>query len=160
MRKTFLCSLIILQKLIDHTNIGRAIGRLLHTLYAPSMSKRDSIESATSFFHTSIVIHPGLNDNLCIRKFINIGLLSSSSKKQQHGKVSLNNVVLGFDYKLSINMLMKQLYIAVRYFNVLNQVMLEEDFQAMYTPSTTTKSNYLTKTIDGELIDINKQARL
>ena len=53
-------------------------------------------------------------------------------------------------------MLMKQLYIAVRYFYIINWITLEEDYQAIYTPTATTKSDYLTKTIDGELIDINK----
>ena len=67
-----------------------------------------------------MVVNPGSDDHLCIRKFIHKGLLSSLLKEQQHGKVSLNNAALGFDYKLSINMLMKQLYIAVWYFCVLN----------------------------------------
>ena len=53
-------------------------------------------------------------------------------------------------------MLMKQLYIAVRYFYITNRLTLEEDYQAIHTPTTTTRSDYLTKTIDGELIDINK----
>ena len=33
---------------------------------------------------------------------------------------------------------------------------MEEDYQAIYPPTTTTRNNYLTQTIDGELIDINK----
>ena len=90
---------------------------------------RDSIGSATSFFQKSTVVHPGSDDHLCIRKFIHTGLLSSLLKKQQHGKVSLNNAALGFDYKLSINMLLKQLYIAIRYFYVLNQISLEDQLQ-------------------------------
>ena len=102
-----LCSWMISQKLVDHTNIERAIGRLFDLVYALSVSMRDSIGSTTSFFHTSMVVHPGLDDRLCIRKFIHKGLLSSLLKKQQHRKVALNNVALGFDYKLSINMLMK-----------------------------------------------------
>ena len=102
-----------------------------------------------------MVVYSESDDHLCIHKFIHKGLLSSLSKKQQHEKVLLNNVDLGFDYKLSINMLMKQLYIAVRYFYVLNWITLEEDCQAMYAPSTNTKSEYLTKTIDAELIDIS-----
>ena len=108
------------QKLVDGTNIGRAIGHLLNLVYAPSAGMRNSVGSTTSFFHTSMVVNPGSNDHLRIRKFIHKGLLSSLSKKQQNGKVSMNNAALGFDYKLSINMLMKQLYIAVRYFYVLN----------------------------------------
>ena len=51
---------------------------------------------------------------------------------------------------------MKQLYIAVRHFYITNRFALEEDYQAIYTPTATTRSDYLTKTIDGELIDINK----
>ena len=33
---------------------------------------------------------------------------------------------------------------------------MEEDYQAIYPPTTTTGSDYLTKTIDRELIDINR----
>ena len=113
-RDTLLCSWIISRKLVDHTNIGRAIGRLLDLVYAPSAGMRNSIRSITSFFHTSMVVFPGLDDHLHIYQFIHKGLLSSLSKKQQNRKVSMNNAALGFDYKLSINMLMKQLNIAVR----------------------------------------------
>ena len=98
---------MISRKLVDHTNIRRAIGRLLDVVYAPSASMMESIGSTTSFFHTSMVMNPGSDDHLRIRKFIRKGLLSLLLKKQQHGKVSLNNVPLGLDYKLSINMLMK-----------------------------------------------------
>ena len=83
-------------------------------------------------------------------------MLSLLSKKQQHGKVPLNNDALEFDYKLPINMLMKQLYIAVWYFYILNPITLGEDCKAVYAPSVNTKSERLTKTIDGELIDISK----
>ena len=103
-----------------------------------------------------MVVHPGSDDHLRISKFIHKDLLSSLSKEQQHRKVSLNNVVLGINYKLLINMLLKPLYITVQYFYIINQITLEEDYLAIYTPTTTTKSDYLTKTIDGELIDINK----
>ena len=117
---------------------------------------RNSVGSTTSFFHTSMVVHPESNAHLRIRKFIHKGLLSSLSKKHLSGKVSMDNAALGFDYKLSINMLMKQLYIAVQYFYVLNRITLEVDCQVVYAPSANTKSEYLTKTIDGELININK----
>ena len=100
---------MISQALVDYTNMERATGRILDKVYAPSMSMRDSIGSTTSFFHTSMVLHPGSDDHLRIRKFMHKGLLSSLSKKQQNGKVSLNNVALGLDYKLTTNMLMKQL---------------------------------------------------
>ena len=73
-----------------------------------------------------MVVHPESNDHLRIRKFIHEGLLSSLSKKHQSGKVSMDNAALGFDYKLSINMLMKQLYIAVRYFYVTIRLTLED----------------------------------
>ena len=155
-RDTLLCSLIISRKLVDHTNIGRAIGRLLDLVCAPSAGMRDSVGFATSFFHTPIVVHPGLDDHLHIRKCIHEGLLSSLSKKQQNGKVTLNNAAIGFDYKLSINMVMKQLYIAVQYFYILNQITREEDCQVVYAPSANTKSEYLIETIEGELIDISK----
>ena len=53
-------------------------------------------------------------------------------------------------------MLMKQLYIVVRYFYINNQLTMEENYQAIYPPTTTTRSDYVTKTIDWELIDIHK----
>ena len=104
---------IISRKLVDNTNIGRSIGPLLGLICAPSASMRDSIRSTTSLFHTSMVVHPESDGHLSIRKFIHKSLLSSLSKKQQNRKVSLKNVALGFDYKLSINMLMQQLHIDV-----------------------------------------------
>ena len=156
MRDAFLCSWMISRALIDYTDMRRAIDRILDKVYAPSVSIRDSIGSTTSLYHTSMVLHPRFDDHLRIRKFIHEGLLSSSSKKQQNGKVSLNNVDLGIYYKLTINMLMKQLYIAVQYFYITNRLTSEEDYEAIYTPTETTKNNYLTKTIDEELIDINK----
>ena len=103
-----------------------------------------------------MVVNPGSNDQLHICKFIHKGLLSSLSKEQQNGKVPMKNASLGFDYKLLINMLMKQLYIELQYFYVLNQVTLENNFHVVYVPSANTKIEYLTKTIDGEIIDINK----
>ena len=102
---------------------------------------RDSIGSIISLFHTSTVIHPGSGDHLRIYKFIHGGLLSSLSKKQQNRKVSLNNTALGFDYKLSINMLMKQFYIVVWYFYILDQITLEEDCHVVYAKSTNKKKN-------------------
>ena len=103
--------------------MGRAIGRLLDLVYAPSAGIRNSVGSITSFFRTSMVVHPGSNDHLHIRKFIHKGLLSSLSKKHQSRKVSMDNVALGFDYKLSINMLMKQLFITVRFFMFLIELL-------------------------------------
>ena len=45
----------------------------------------------------------------------------------------------------------------VRYFYVTSRLTMEEDYQAIYPPTTTTRSDYVTtKTIDGELIDIIK----
>ena len=68
----------------------------------------------------------------------------------------MTNAALGFDYKFLINILMNQLYIAVQYFYVLNWITLEDDCYVVYTPSTITKSIHWAKTIDEELIDINK----
>ena len=74
---TFLCSWIILRAVVDYTNIGKAIGRILDKVYVPSISLRDSIGSTTSFPHTLMVLHSGFDDHLSIRKFIHEGLLSS-----------------------------------------------------------------------------------
>ena len=130
-RDTLICSWMISQKLVDHIDIGSVIGCLLDLVYVPSASMRNSIGSTTSFFHTLMVVHPRSDDHLRIRKFMHKGLLSLLSKK--------NNVALGFDYKLSIDMLMKQLHIAVRYFYVLNRITLEENCQVVYASSTYTK---------------------
>ena len=81
-RDTFLCSWMISRALVDLNNVGRAIGRLLDVVYTPSASMRESIGSTSSFFHTSMVVNPGSDDHLRIRKFIHKGLLPSVSKKQ------------------------------------------------------------------------------
>ena len=115
----FLCLWMISRALVDYTNIGRAIGHIVDEVYTLPISMRDSIRSTTSFFHTSMVSHPGSDDHLRTHKFIHEGLLSSLLKKQQNGKVSLNNALLGFGYKLTINMFMKKLYITVQYYKYL-----------------------------------------
>ena len=119
-RDTLFCSWMVSLKLVDGSNIRRAIERLLNLIYVSSAGIRNSVGSTTSFLHTSMVVNSESNDRLRIRKFIYEGLVSSLTKKHENGKVSLNNAALGFDYMLSINMLMKQLYITVRYFYVLN----------------------------------------
>ena len=129
---TFLCSGMILQALVDYTDIGRAIGYILDEVYAPSVSMRDSIGSTISFFYTSMVLHPGSDNYLRIHKFIHEGLSSSSLKKQQNEKFTLNNIVLGINYKLTINMLMKKLYIIVQYFYITNRLILEKISRAIY----------------------------
>ena len=53
-------------------------------------------------------------------------------------------------------MLLQTITEKLLYSYILNRITLEEDYQAVYTPTTTTNSEYLTKTIDGERIDINK----
>ena len=75
-----------------------------------------------------MVVNRGSGDHLRIRKFVHNGLLSLISKKQQNGEVLLNNVALGLDYKLPLNMLMKQLYMAVQYFYIINRLTTEEDY--------------------------------
>ena len=54
----FLCSWMISRVLVNYTDTGRAIGCILAEVYEPSVSTRDSIGSTTSFFNTSIVLHP------------------------------------------------------------------------------------------------------
>ena len=83
-------------------------------------------------------------------------MLSSSSKKQRNGKVSLNNGILGVDYKMTINMLMKYLYIAIRYFYITNRLISGKISRVIYKPTKTMKSDYFTQTIQGKRIDINK----
>ena len=60
-----------------------------------------------------MVVHPGSNDHLRIRNLIHGHMLSSSLKKQRNRKVSIKNGIIGVAYKMTINMLMKHLYIAV-----------------------------------------------
>ena len=81
MRDTFLCLWMISQKLVDHTNIGKAIGCILDMIYAPSVSMRNSIRSATSFLYTSMAVPPISDDHLRIRKFVHEDLLFSLLKE-------------------------------------------------------------------------------
>jgi len=102
----------------------------------------DSIGNITSYFHTSLVVHPGFKDHLQIRNLISGTMLSSSSKKQRNGKVSLKNGILGVDYNMMINMLMKHLYIAVRYFYITNRFISGDISRVIYKPTKTMKSDY------------------
>ena len=94
-----------------------------------------------------MVVNLGSNDHLRIRNLIHGNMLSSSSKKQQKGKVSLKNGIIGVDYKMTINMLMQHLYIAVRYFYITNRLIFGDISRAIYKPTKTLKSNYFTQAI-------------
>ena len=83
-------------------------------------------------------------------------MLSSSSKKQRNGNISLNNGILGVDYKMVINMLMKYLYIARQYLYITNRLISGKISRVIYKPTKTMKSDYFTQTIQGKLININK----
>ena len=83
-------------------------------------------------------------------------MLSLSSKKQLNEKVSLNNGILGVDYKMIINMLMKHLYTAVRYLYITNRLISEKISRVIYKPTKTTKIDYFTQIIQEKLININK----
>ena len=100
---------MISRSLVDYSNMGRTIGCILDNVYIPSVTTKDRIGSITSYFYTSMVIHPGSNDHLQILNLIHGNILSSSSKKQLNGKVALNNDILGVDYKMMTNMLIKHL---------------------------------------------------
>ena len=65
-RDTLFCSWMISRKLVDGTNIGRAIGRLLDLVYAPSAGMRSSVGSTTSFFHTSMLVNTNSIKNIKI----------------------------------------------------------------------------------------------
>ena len=89
------------------------VGCILDDVQAPYVSMNNSILFITSYFHISMVVHPGSNNHLQIRNLIHGNMLFLSSKKQQNGKVSINNGILGVYYKVTINMLMKHLYISI-----------------------------------------------
>ena len=77
---------MISRKLVDHTNIEITIGRILDKVYTSSVSMRDSIGSVPIYFHTSMVLHPGSDDHLRIRKCIHKDLLSSLLKENRMEK--------------------------------------------------------------------------
>lgn len=57
-RDTFLCSWMISRSLVDYSNMGRAIGRILDKVYAPSVSM---IDSEGSSYVNGITLEPKLN---------------------------------------------------------------------------------------------------
>ena len=115
-----LWSWMISLTLADYTDMRRIIGCILDDVLAPHESLHNSIGSVTSYFHVSMIVHSGSNDHLRLHNLIHGNMLSSSSKKQQKGKVSLKNDIIGVDCKMTINMLMQHLYTAVQYFYITN----------------------------------------
>ena len=83
-------------------------------------------------------------------------MLFLSSKKQRNGNVLLKNGILEVDYKMTINMMMKYLYIVVQYFYVTNRLILGNISRVIYKQTKTMKSNYFIQGIQGKLINVNK----
>ena len=110
-RATLLWTWVISQALVDYTDMGRTIGRLLDDVQEPYVSANNSDGTITSYSHTSMVVHPGSNDHLRIRNLIHGNMLSLSLKKERNGKVSLKTGIVAIDYKMTINiMLMKYIH--------------------------------------------------
>ena len=111
---------MLLRALVDYTDIREIVGHILDDVPAPYVSMNNSIGSMTSYFYVSMVVHSRPNNHLQIHNLIHGNMLSSLSKKQQNGKVTLKNGILKVNYKMTINMLMKHLYIIVGYFYITN----------------------------------------
>ena len=110
---TFLWSWMISLTLADYTYMRGIIGHILNDVLVPHVSLNNSIGSVTFYFHVSTIVYSGSNDHLRLRDLIHGHMLCSSLKKQQKGKVSSKNSIIGVDYKMTINMLIKYLYVAI-----------------------------------------------
>ena len=141
---TFFLSWMISLALADYTDIGRIICCILHYVLALHVSLNDSIGSVTSYFHVSKIVHSGSNTHLQLRNLIHGNMISSALKKRWKGKVSLKNGIIGVDHKMTINMSMKHLYIAARYFYITKQLISGDISRDIYKPTKTLKSNYFT----------------
>ena len=145
-RATFLWSWIS-RVLVDYTNMGSIIGCIMDNIYAPCVSINDSIGTITSYFQTSMVVHPRSNDHLQIHNLIHGKMLSLSSKKQRNGKISLNNNILGADYNMIINVLVKYLYIDVGYLYITNRLISGDISRVIYKLTRIMKRNYFIQAI-------------
>ena len=97
---------------------GRFINYLLYIVHTPSVSGNNSNVIITSYAYESLAVHPGSNNHVRMCNLVYGHMLSLSSKKERNGKVSLKNGIVGIDNKMTINTLMKHLYIAVQYFYI------------------------------------------
>ena len=104
---------VVSRALVHYTETGRIIGCLIDTVQTLPVARTDSNGTITSYVHISLAVYPRSNDHLQMHNLIHGNMLSLSSKKQRNGKVSLKNGILGVDYKITINMLMGYLYIAI-----------------------------------------------
>ena len=152
----FLWSLMLLLTLVDYTDMRGIIGRILDDLLVLHVSMNHNIGSTTTLFYVSMAVYSGFNDHLRIHNLINRTMLSSLSKKQLKGKVLLKKGILVVDYKVTINMLTKYLYIAVRYLYITNQLISWDISRAIYKPTKTLESDYFTQAIQRKLIIINQ----
>ena len=96
---------------------GRIIGYLLDTIQASSISGTDSNGTITSYFLTSLGVHPESNNHV---HMCNLNMLSLSLKKERNGKVLLKIGIIEIDNKMIIYELTKYFYIAARYFYFTN----------------------------------------
>ena len=133
---------MISRALVVYIDMRIFIGRILDDVQAPYVSSNNSIGTITSYFHKSLTVHPGSNDHLQIRNLIHGNMLSLSSKKQRNGKVSLKTGIIGVYYMMTITMLMEYSYIVVRYFYIINQLILRDISRVIYKPTKSMKSNY------------------
>ena len=147
---TLLWPWVVSRALVDCTEIGRIISCLIDTVQTPSASGTDSNGTITSYVHTSLSVYPETNNHIQMCNLVQGIMLSLSSKKEKSRKVSLKTGIIGIDDKMTINTLMKHLYIAVRYFYIPNRFISGDISRVIYKPTEAMKSNYFTQALQGK----------
>ena len=150
-----LWSRMISMVLVDYTDMRGIISHILDDVLAPHVSIDNSIRIMTSYIDVSMVVHLGSNNHLQICSLIHGNRLSSSSKKQRKENVPSKNGILEIDYKMTINMLMKHLYIVVQYFYMTNWLISGHISRDIYKSTKILKSHYFAQAIQGKIININ-----
>ena len=72
------------------------------------------------------------------------------------GKVSLKTRLTEVDNKMTLDMLIKNFYIAVQYFYITNQLISGDISRVIYKPTEVMESDYFTQALKEKLFHINK----
>ena len=111
---TFLLSRVISQTLLDFTKIGRVIGYLIDTVQPPSVSGIDSNGTLTSSIYISFAVYLESSNHIGMCNLVDGSMLCLLSKQKRSGKVSLKTRLIGVGNKITLDMLMKKFYIAIK----------------------------------------------
>ena len=119
----------------DYMKNERVIGCLKNTIQQPFVPRTGSNRILTLYVPVSFAVHSESSSHVEMYTSVHESMLYLSLKQKNSAKSLSKARLIGVDNKMTLDMLMKHFYIAVRYFYITNRLMTGNISRIIYKPT-------------------------